>query len=107
MLIDFSKIEEKVIPKFKNGNNNYLVRSIALDETKIMRGTLKPDCSIGCHPHVNNSELIYVIEGKLSIICDGKLEEVTPGCIHLCPKGHTHEIKNVDKDDAMFLAIVF
>lgn len=107
MLIDFSKIEELSIPEFKGGKLNYIVRTIDVNDTKIMKGILKFGCSIGRHTHTNNSELIYILRGNLTIACDDNIEIASAGCIHLCPKGHTHEIINKDKEDAIFIAIVY
>ena len=51
MIVDFSKMEEKVLPNFMGGEGA-LRANLRVDEAgKILHGILDPGCSIGMHTH--------------------------------------------------------
>ena len=59
------------------------------------------------HTHTDNCEVIYVLEGQLTFICeDGKEEIAKAGEIHYCPKGKMHTGENRTEEDATFIAFV-
>ncbi len=98
MIINFDKIEEKSIEGFKGGKGTLLTRMADDGNVKIMRNVLKPGSSIGTHTHTDNCEVIYVLEGQLTFICEDG--------IHYCPKGKMHTGENRTEEDATFIAFV-
>ena len=55
MLIDFSKMEEQVIPGFLGGEGMFHARMRVDELGKIMRAALEPGSSIGLHTHDTSS----------------------------------------------------
>ena len=106
MLIDFSKMEETLFPNFKGGEKQYAARRFSDGQNSIMRGRLIPGASIGTHTHETSSEMIFILSGTASIVCDGKPETLTAGQCHYCPKGSTHTMKNNGTDELTFFAVV-
>ena len=106
MLIDFPKMEETLFPNFKGGEKEYAARRFSDGQNSIMRGRLIPGASIGTHTHETSSEMIFILSGTASIVCDGKLETLTAGQGHYCPKGSTHTMKNNGSDELTFFAVV-
>jgi mannose-6-phosphate isomerase-like protein (cupin superfamily) len=106
MIIDFEKTEEKVVENFKGGNGTLIMRAADDGKVKIMRNTLTAGSSIGMHTHEGNSEVMYIIKGEITFVCDGKEETVHAGEVHYCPCGHTHSAENRTAEDAEFFAIV-
>ncbi len=106
MLIDFQKIEETVIPQFKNGEKETAARMYVDPAVKIMRGRLISGASIGLHTHETSSEIIYILSGIGKVLYDGGWELLGPGSCHYCPKGHSHSLVNDSAEDLLFFAVV-
>ena len=106
MLIDFSKIQETVVPNFKGGEKTLSRRAAGDELCLVMQGCLLPGASIGEHTHADSSEVIFVLSGTASIVCDGAEETVSIGQAHYCPKGSTHTMKNRGDGELRFLAVV-
>ena len=49
MLINFDKIDEKVIPQFRGGEKETIARMFVDEKVKIMNGRLESGASIGMH----------------------------------------------------------
>ena len=80
MVIDFDKIAMQTINGFKGGQGELDMAGFSDDKVKIMRNVLKPQASAGRHLHSSNSEIIYVLQGELTITCDGEREIVRGNC---------------------------
>lgn len=106
MLIDFSKVEEQVIPRFLGGEGTIHARMRVDELGKIMRGTLEPGSSIGLHTHETNSEILYILEGTGKVLYDGAYEPLHAGSCHYCPKGHSHSLINDSGANLEFFAVV-
>ncbi len=106
MLIDFSNMEEQVIPGFLGGEGTFRARMRVDELGKIMRAALEPGSSIGLHTHDTSSEIIYILAGKGKVLYDGEYEPLTAGDCHYCPKGYAHSL--INDSDAMleFFAVV-
>ena len=102
MLIDFSKLTETEQKNFKGGEGSYIRRFTGDEACTIMRGCLHPGSSIGEHTHEDSCEIIYVLSGTASIVC----ETVEAGQAHYCPKGSTHVMKNNGDRDLVVFAVV-
>ena len=48
----------------------------------------------------------YVVSGHGRAICDGVEEPLSPGVMHICPKGSEHSIINDSDEDLVFMTIV-
>ena len=106
MLIDFAAMEEQVIPHMRGGEKEAAMRIYTDAMGKIMKGRLIPGASIGLHTHETNSEIIYVLEGTVKVLCDGAYEPLAAGSCHYCPKGHAHSLINDSAADLIFFAVV-
>ena len=106
MLIEFDRMQETAIDKFRGGIGLTISRMYVDDKNKIMLGRLEPGASIGLHRHETSSEIIYILQGKGKVFCDGEYETLKSGACHYCPKGHEHSLINDSSDDLAFLAVV-
>lgn len=106
MKIDFSAMEETVIPRFLDGEGVIHARMRVDELGKIMRGRLDPGSSIGYHTHESSSEIIYILAGTGKVLYDGEYEPLEPGDCHYCPKGHAHSLINDSEGPLEFFAVV-
>ena len=106
MLIDFSKMEEKVIPHFQGGEGSFRAKMRVDDLGKILHGILEPGCTIGLHTHETSSETIYILAGTGKVLYDGAYEPLSAGSCHYCPKGHAHSLINDGEETLEFFAVV-
>ena len=106
MLIDFSKMEEQVIPQFLGGEGTFRTRMRVDELGKIMRAALEPGASIGLHTQETSSEMIYILEGKGKVLYDGEYIPLAAGSCHYCPKGHSHSLINDSDALLTFFAVV-
>ena len=106
MLINFSNMEEQVIPGFLGGEGTFHARMRVDELGKIMRAALEPGSSIGLHTHDTSSEIIYILAGKGKVLCNGEYEPLSAGSCHYCPKGHAHSLINDSQGALTFFAVV-
>lgn len=106
MLLEFDTIEETVHQNFKGGEKTFSHSVYGDDLNRIMRGRLLSGASIGAHCHETSSEIIYILSGTATVICDGTEETVSAGQCHYCPKGSTHTMKNNGTEELVFFAVV-
>lgn len=106
MVIDYSKIEEKAMPNFKGGEKIFNVKMFADENNKIMQGRLEPGASIGLHTHQDNSEIIYILEGKGKVLYNGEYLPLKAGDVHYCNMGSEHSLINDSDADLKFFAVV-
>ncbi len=106
MKIDFSAMDETIIPHMRGGEKE--VRACMYTDAlgKIMKGFLIPGASIGMHTHETSSEIIYILNGTGKILYDDGCETLAPGSCHYCPKGHAHSLINDGSGDLEFFAVV-
>jgi mannose-6-phosphate isomerase-like protein (cupin superfamily) len=72
----------------------------------IAKLTLNPGCSIGLHPHENDEEIFYVINGKGRVDDNGKTYEVSAGDATLTGGGETHSIENIGTEPLEVMAVI-
>ena len=106
MKVEFSQLEETVIPNFMGGEKSVRARMWVDDNGKIMRGSLEPGASIGLHTHTTSSEIIYILSGTGRALYDDGADLLAPGDCHYCPKGHTHSLINEGTELLEFFAVV-
>ena len=106
MLIDFSKMEETVIPNFLGGEGSLRAKMRTDELGKILHGVLEPGSTIGLHTHETSSEIIYILAGEGKALYDGEYESLSAGSCHYCPKGHAHNLINDSEGLLEFFAVV-
>ena len=106
MLIDFSQMEETVIPNFLGGEGALRAKMRVDELGKILHGVLEPGSTIGLHTHETSSEIIYILAGSGRVLYDGGDESLSAGSCHYCPKGHAHSLINDGGELLEFFAVV-
>ena len=67
--------------------------------------TLKQNCSVGEHAHLNEFEVYYIISGKGIADDDGKVVTLLPDDGMYTGFGANHSIKNTEPEDLVFIAL--
>ena len=106
MKVEFSQLEETVIPNFMGGEGHIRARMRVDSNGKIMHGVLEPRCSIGMHTHETSSEIIYILSGTGKALYDDGVDLLAIGDCHYCPKGHSHSLINDGTEPLEFFAVV-
>lgn len=112
MTIRFDEIETSVMPGFKGGEKEFSAKMFFDGTNRIFKGCLIPGASIGVHTHEGSCEVIFVLEGRGTIMekepgKDAVERSVTAGDCLYCPEGHTHSLKNTSEEgDLVFYAVV-
>ena len=65
-----------------------------------------PGDSVGVHPHVDNAEIYYCLEGEFVYTEDGVEYTMMAGDVSITHSGSTHAIENRSNKKAKMLAIV-
>ena len=73
---------------------------------RIIPTRIHPGGSIGEHVQESGDDLNYVVSGTGMATCDGTEEPLSPGTMHICPRGSRHSIANTDDEDLVTLTIV-
>lgn len=106
MIFDLKNEEAVVLENFKGGEKHLLAKMHFDGVNRILHGRLISGATIGEHKHEENSEIIYFLEGRGTIVYDGERFPVEAGMCHYCPKGHTHSLINDSDGDMVFFAVV-
>lgn len=106
MIIDFNNIEEEKKMNVLGGKGELDAKTVLDKDNKIMLSRLKPGASTGLHKHEGNCEIMYIVEGEATFVCNGKEEIAKAGQVHYCPNGHSHYLLNKTEKDIVFFAIV-
>lgn len=112
MIVKKEKREVKSVEALKGGEGVALMNTIATSEQTFnhikmySNITLKKNCGIGYHNHVNEIEIILINEGVATYNDDGNVSKVNPGDVLICEDGHFHSIKNEEDDDLKITALV-
>ena len=107
MILDFDKSAAQVVPHFKGGEGEAIVRKF--DDPRmgaVVRLTLPVGSSIGLHTHTGNCEVIYILSGSGQCIDDDTQYPVAAGMCHYCPEGHTHSIVNTGDTPLELLGVL-
>lgn len=106
MIVDFNKIEETVIPHFKDGEKEVAMKMFFDGNVRILKGRIVPGGSIGMHTHDDSCEVIFATKGSAKVICNGEEFRLNEGDCHYCPKGQTHTMINDTDEIYEFTGIV-
>lgn len=107
MVIRQADIEISHLENFKGGEK-HLEAKMFFDGTNriLTRARLIPSASIGMHTHEDSCEVIFILEGRGSLLEDGTKKEVQAGDCLYCPKGGSHSLVNDSGSDLLFCAVV-
>lgn len=106
MIIDFKKIDEKILKNFNGGEKDTAARMYVDDNMRILKGKLCPGASIGLHTHETSCEVVFILKGRGTVLYNGKYEDISKGMCHYCPKGQSHSLINNSDEDLVFLGVV-
>ena len=106
MIIDYTSMEETVIPHFLDGEGEIRAKMFVDERNRILHGVLEPGCSIGYHTHETSSEIIYILSGTGKVKVEDGEEPVKAGQCHYCPKGRSHSLINNSGGLLEFFAVV-
>lgn len=67
---------------------------------------LHPGEAIGVHPHKNEFEVYYILQGTGLYNDNGTETEVGVGDVTVCPSGESHGLKNSGTEDLVFIALI-
>lgn len=70
------------------------------------RFTLKPGCELGHHEHHGEAEAYYILSGTGLYEDDGRAVPLESGDVTFCRSGSGHGIKNMGKEDLVFVAVI-
>lgn len=67
---------------------------------------IEPGNSIGFHKHEGEQEAYLILEGEALYSDNGKESVIVEGDFTLCKSGEGHSIKNIGKNNLVFVAII-
>ena len=112
MIIDFKSMDLSVFPNFKGGEKQFAANMFFDGTNRIFKGRLVPGATIGMHTHDDSCEVIFILEGRGTILERESGAELTSrpvregDCLY-CPKGYAHSLQNTSAEgDLVFYAVV-
>ena len=105
-MIDFTKLPESSLPRFKDGEGTFFARFAGDADCKILLGRLPAGATIGLHTHEDSAEIIFFLSGTGRMLLDGAEFSIAPGLCHYCPKGSAHAMFNDGEEEIAFYAVV-
>lgn len=107
MVIRQADIEISHLENFKGGERHLEAKMFFDGRNRILTNArLIPGASIGMHTHEDSCEVIFILEGRGSLLEDGTKKEVQAGDCLYCPKGGSHSLVNDSGSDLLFCAVV-
>ena len=112
MIIDFDKMDLTILPNFKGGEKEFAANMFFDGTNRIFKGCLIPGATIGMHTHEDSSEVIFLLEGRGSIVevnekGEKTISDVAAGACLYCPKGCSHSLQNTSETgNLVFYAVV-
>jgi len=102
----------KINEGMRGGPGSVAVKALSskeemLDHVKLYAEiVLEPGCGIGYHEHIDEMEVIYVLEGNADYNDNGKEIKVNAGDVMVCPEGSGHSITNNSESPVKILGLV-
>lgn len=106
MIINFDKIAKMKIEKMRNGENFVYIHKYNNEKKMIAKIIIPPKASIGYHTHVDDDEVVYVLQGKGTCLMGGEKHPLVAGDVNYTLKGESHSIINESDEDLIILAII-
>lgn len=94
------------IAHFRDGDGEIDIQKFVDDRKLIAKLTLPSQASIGFHPHVQDDEVIYVLNGKGLCITDDDTFEIEKGCVQYTAMTHSHSIVNTGDEPLVLFAVI-
>ena len=108
MIVGFESIDPVVVKGMNEGAGEMTARMASSDGFRFVSCSLHPGCSIGMHRHESSVDINFVVSGSGEAVCDGAVEELGSRCVHICPRGSEHSIRNTgDTDLCLLTAVVY
>lgn len=105
-MIEFEKIETKLLHEFQGGKGDIEAKIYADDLNRIVKSIYAPGVSTGYHLHKDSSEIIFILSGSCKVICEGKEEHLVTGNCHYCKKGESHAVINAGNENLVMYAVI-
>lgn len=112
MILNFLDLEfiEKTNVENMRGGNGIITLYKAKEKTSnvkiLMKAIIPKGASIGYHQHLDDSEIIYILDGVATIIDNDKTFNVEKNNLHICFKNNFHSVINNADEDLVVLAII-
>lgn len=113
MIIDFETMDVTILPEFKGGEKEFAANMFFDGTNRIFKGRLIPGATIGMHTHDDSCEVIFVLEGKGTIVekeAGSDIEtakKIKAGDCLYCQLGNSHSLRNTEEEgDLVFYAVV-
>lgn len=68
--------------------------------------TIPQGSSIGVHTHIDDEEIVYVLEGEGKVKIDDCFYSLKKGDVNITKKGNNHSIINEENEPLIILAII-
>ena len=105
MNIDFNNIATQTFSGLHGGAGDLVARAYSGEFGSVMPCRLQPGASVGLHGH-KGMEIMYVLYGFGTVVCDGVEEPLHTDICHVCPPGSEHSITNTGEVELVMLAVV-
>lgn len=112
MVVHTNDYPRTIEPHKHEGEGEFVAETILSKEDMgqagrlFVRGTLKSGHSVGMHAHQGDMEICYFLSGHGLVLEPDGETPVTAGDVNVVPSGASHEIRNVGKEDLVYLAVV-
>lgn len=68
--------------------------------------TIDVNSSLGVHPHIDDGESYFILQGKAKYSDNGKEVILTAGDCTFTPAGKSHGIENIGEEPLVFMALI-
>ena len=111
MIVQRKEMKTEVMEKMRDGEGSakltYLVDASREKHTRLLAEvTLESGCSIGYHPHNDETEYYFILSGIGTVNDDGKEVTVKAGDSVITGNGASHSIKNSGNEPLVFHAVI-
>ena len=106
MNINFNEIPTQTISGLHGGSGELVAKIYSGEFGKVTPCRLQPGASVGLHSH-EGVEIIYVLYGFGTAVCDGVEEPLSTDVCHVCPPGSFHSIANTGEVELVMLQAEF
>ena len=111
MVVQRKDMKTDVMEKMRDGEGSTKITHLVNTETEkhtrmLAEVTLESGCSIGYHPHNNETEYYFILSGTGTVNDDGTEVAVNAGDSVITGNGASHSIKNTGKEPLVFHAVI-
>lgn len=106
MLFNFNNVDKNQVNNMRGGEGFVYMQKYTSDGKLIARITIPPKSSIGYHTHVDDDEVVYVLNGNGTCLMGDEKKLLGAGDVNYTKKGNSHSIINTSNEDLVILAII-